>query len=47
MQLCPTEIAYWVKNYVIILIRAAHWMIYFDLSKLNLVSANVLKLFES
>jgi len=36
-QLCPTEIAYRTKNYVNILTRAAHWMTYFDLSKLNLV----------
>ena len=51
----PTEIAYWAKNDVTILIRAAHWMTlmrathwmtYFDLSKLNLVRANVLIAFE-
>jgi len=30
-----------------ILVRAAHRMAYFDLSKLNLVSANVLNAFES
>ena len=30
-----------------ILMRAAHWMPYFDLSKLNLGKANVLKAFES
>ena len=35
-QLCPTKIAYWAKNYVTILTRAAHWMTYFDFSKLNL-----------
>ena len=46
-QLCPTEIAYWAKNYVTILIRAAHLMTFFDLSKLNLVSTNVLKAFDS
>ena len=31
-QLCPTQMAYWAKNYLIILTRAAHC----DLSKLNL-----------
>ena len=36
VQLCPTHVAYWAKNYVTILTRAAHWMTYFDLSKLNL-----------
>jgi len=44
-QLCPTQMAYWAKKYVTILTRAAHWIIllraahemaYFDLSKLNL-----------
>ena len=30
-QLCPTEIAYWAKNYVTILTRAARWMTYFYL----------------
>jgi len=25
-QLCPTQMAYWAKNYVIVLTRAAHWM---------------------
>jgi len=30
-----------------ILLRAAHWMVYFDLRKLNLSKANVLKAFES
>ena len=29
------------------LLTAAHWMAYFDLSKLNLAEANVLKAFES
>jgi len=47
IQLCPTEIAYKVKNYVTILTRAAHSMTYFDLSKLHLVYGNVLKAFES
>jgi len=28
LQLCPTEMTYWVKNYVIILTGAAHWMTY-------------------
>jgi len=46
-QLCPAEVAYWVKNYVAILTRAAHWMTYFDLSKLHLVETNVLKAFVS
>jgi len=27
-QLCPTEMAYWAKNYVIISTRAAHWKTY-------------------
>jgi len=27
-QLCPTQMAYWAKNYVIILTRTAHWMTY-------------------
>ena len=27
-QLCPTEIAYWAKNYATILTRAANWMTY-------------------
>ena len=27
-QLCPTQMAYWVKNYITILTRAAHWMTY-------------------
>jgi len=27
-QLCPTQTAYWAKNYVTTLIRAAHWMTY-------------------
>jgi len=27
-QLCPTEIAYWVKNYAAIFTRAANWMTY-------------------
>ena len=35
-QLCPTQMAYWAKNYATILTRAAHWMAYFDLSKLSL-----------
>ena len=35
-QLYPTQMAYWDKDYVSILTRAAHWMAYFDLSKLNL-----------
>ena len=43
-MLCPTQMAYWAKNYVTILtralneilLRAAHWMAYFDVSKLNL-----------
>ena len=30
-----------------ILMRAAHWMAYFDLRKLNLVKDNVLEAFES
>jgi len=30
-----------------ILMRAAHWMAYFDLSKLNLAYTNVMKAFES
>jgi len=25
-QLCPTQMAYWAKNYVTVLARAAHWM---------------------
>ena len=29
------------------LMRAAHWMAYFDLSKLNLAYTNVMKAFES
>jgi len=46
-QLCPTGMADWAKNFDItlkqgrtlteILMRTAHWMTYFDLSKLNLV----------
>ena len=28
-QLCPTQMAYWDKNYVTILTRAAHWMAYY------------------
>jgi len=35
-QLCPTQMAYWAKNYVTVLTGAAHGMAYFDLSKLNL-----------
>jgi len=27
-QLCPTQMAYWAKNYITILTRAAHWMTY-------------------
>jgi len=27
-QLCPTQMAYWAKNYVIVLTRATHWMTY-------------------
>jgi len=27
--LCPTQTAYWVKHYVTILTRAAHWMTYY------------------
>ena len=27
-QLCPSQSAYWTKNYVIDLTRAAHWMTY-------------------
>jgi len=27
-QPCPTQMAYWAKNYVTILTRAAHWMRY-------------------
>jgi len=46
-QLCPTEISYWAKNYVTVLTRTAHSMTNFDLSKLNLVQANVMKAFES
>jgi len=55
-QLCPTQMAYWAKNYCHylnqgrtlnnILMRAAHWMTYSDLRKLNLAKANVLKSFE-
>jgi len=51
MQLCPTQMAYWAKNYVTILTntsnRAAHWMAYFGLGKPNLGETNVLKTFES
>jgi len=25
-QLCPTQMAYWAKNYVTIFTRAEHWM---------------------
>jgi len=25
-QLCPAQMAYWAKNYVTALARAAHWM---------------------
>jgi len=46
-QLCPTEIFYWVRSYITILMRVAHWMTYFDFSKLNSVKATVLKTFES
>jgi len=35
-QPCPTKMAYWAKNYVTVLTRAARWMAYFDLTKLNL-----------
>ena len=28
-QLCPTQMAYWAKNYVTVLARAAHWMTYY------------------
>jgi len=27
-QLCPTQMAYWAKHYVIILTRAVHWITY-------------------
>jgi len=27
-QLCPTQMAYWAKNYVTVFIRAAHWITY-------------------
>jgi len=27
-QLCPAKMAYWAKNYVTVLPRAAHWMAY-------------------
>jgi len=30
MQLCPTQMAYWAKNYVTILTTAAHWITYID-----------------
>jgi len=56
-HLCPTQMVYRAKNYGTtlnqghtlndILMRAAHWMAYFDLSKLNLAWADVLKAFES
>jgi len=36
VQLCPTEMTYWAKNYVTISTRVAHCMAYFDRSKLNL-----------
>ena len=29
----PTETPYWVKNYVSIFVRAAHWMAYFQICK--------------
>jgi len=45
-QLCATQTAYWAKDYVTILTRAAHWMAYFDLRKLNFAKAKVLKEFE-
>jgi len=32
-QLCPTQMAYWAKYYVTVLITAAHSMASFDLSK--------------
>jgi len=35
-QLCPTQMTYWAKINVTILTRAAHWMAYLGLSKLNL-----------
>jgi len=35
------------RTMIDILMRAAHWIAYFDLSKLNLTKANVLKVFES
>jgi len=25
-QLCPSQMAYWAKNYVTIFTRATHWM---------------------
>jgi len=28
VQLCPTQMAYWAKNYVNVLTWAAHWMTY-------------------
>jgi len=51
----PTQMAYWAKNCHCLnqgrtlnnlLMRAAHWMAYFDL-KLNLAYTNVMKAFES
>ena len=46
-QLCPTQMAYWAKNYVTILTRAAHLMANFDLKKTNLAKTNVLNAYES
>jgi len=45
-QLCPTQMAYWAKKYVTILTSAAHWMVYFYFSKLNLAQTNILKVCE-
>jgi len=28
-QLCPTQMAYWTRNYVTVFSRVAHWMTYY------------------